>query len=636
MLVDSVTSALSLEWYYPCFFSLEGVSCETWEETYLNGGPASAVLPSATVFHRDAESSCVIYIQSIPMGDAPYYQGKVLCYLDEEELLSPFQSIRYDQGGMLCILDAAGELVMQDNPGGLDFSELDQSRCTGSQGSFLQSIGGETMLVSYLHSGEYGWTYLSVIPQSVILAPSSGARLFLFVMIIVSLAAGCLLAFYFAAKTAKPVISITNLLMRNNQLVSPSELPGGIERLLEKNKTLQQAVNQQMDDQRTALFYTLLSGGFHDEEEIRRSFADVQLPLDAPLYCVMLVTLLEWQIKKPPQAQACAYKKLLKEVLAARIPGVVGIGDLDLSTSVLLAAVDESRRVVFREELERSAHDIISQFSQAVQSDIQFSAYPVERLMEIPSAFSFLENWDPVPQEGNIVCWPAEDDPEGRHVFYYPLSLELRLIAAIQDSRPAMAEALLDLIAHYNKRVLASNGEYAMSFLQALYGTLMRLVNECSSHKQELLERSGSLFDAAAQSPPWELFQRLRECFLITADAYGAHEEARGDGQVRRILDYVNEHFTDPQLSLTSVAAAFHITEPYLSRIFKQGAGENFSKYVERLRAERARMLIREHKLPLSEIAQQVGYNSPQVFRRAYKRVFSVSPSEDSAPDDPN
>ena len=39
MLVDSVTSALSLEWYYPCFFSLEGVSCETWEETYLNGGP---------------------------------------------------------------------------------------------------------------------------------------------------------------------------------------------------------------------------------------------------------------------------------------------------------------------------------------------------------------------------------------------------------------------------------------------------------------------------------------------------------------------------------------------------------------------------------------------------------------------
>lgn len=127
------------------------------------------------------------------MGDAPYYQGKVLCYLDEEELLSPFQSIRYDQGGMLCILDAAGELVMQDNPGGLDFSELDQSRCTGSQGSFLQSIGGETMLVSYLHSGEYGWTYLSVIPQSVILAPSSGARLFLFVMIIVSLAAGCLL-----------------------------------------------------------------------------------------------------------------------------------------------------------------------------------------------------------------------------------------------------------------------------------------------------------------------------------------------------------------------------------------------------------------------------------------------------------
>ena len=69
------------------------------------------------------------------------------------------------------------------------------------------------------------------------------------------------------------------------------------------------------------------------------------------------------------------------------------------------------------------------------------------------------------------------------------------------------------------------------------------------------------------------------------------------------------------------------ITEVYLSKLFKEGTGQNFSKYVENLRLEQAKLLLSKGVL-VNEVAQQVGYNSPQVFRRAWKRHYGTTPTE--------
>lgn len=90
---------------------------------------------------------------------------------------------------------------------------------------------------------------------------------------------------------------------------------------------------------------------------------------------------------------------------------------------------------------------------------------------------------------------------------------------------------------------------------------------------------------------------------------------------VNRVKKYLQENYGDPQLSLTQVGDEFGITEGYLSRAFKQVTGENFSKYLEGIRMTRARELTGQNR-KVKEIAQMVGYNSPQVFRRAWKRYY--------------
>lgn len=96
-----------------------------------------------------------------------------------------------------------------------------------------------------------------------------------------------------------------------------------------------------------------------------------------------------------------------------------------------------------------------------------------------------------------------------------------------------------------------------------------------------------------------------------------------------KIKQFINANYKDPQLSLTSVGEEFCITEAYLSKLFKRAAGENFSKYIEGIRMKRAKELI-DQNLRITEVALLVGYNSPQVFRRAWKRYYGGAPSDNT------
>ena len=636
IVIDSGTSGLVTETYYNAAFQINGVPYEQWVRSLLESEHSDAYFPAITGKICDRDTQCVLYAQTIPSGNTTPYSGNAFIYLDESQLLSLFHSIQYTEGGMVCVLDRDDRVLFSDNPGELSLTDLNLNDLSGTQGSFRQEVHGQTMMVLYLNSG--GWTYLAVLPQEAVLAPSQGVLTFLVAMVIVSMLASGMLALYFAVKTSRPMSSITSLLMKSNQWPSPTELPGRIARLVESNEILRQTISLQMDDLRAASLYRLLCGVFHDEQEIREKFDEAQVSLNAALYCIVLVTISGWEMERPEPAQICAYKMLLNEVLSSQIHGVLGVCDLDLNRSVVLIGVGESQRESFQSQLEEEVSGISSQFSSAVEGRILFSACTAQSLIEIPSAFSYLQNWESVWGEEQELTWGSPEKKEKHQTFYYPLPVELRLIAAVQDGRNTMVEDTFELIYQQNRRCFASGGVQAVSLLQAIYGTLMRLVNECRNNKEELLHQCQMIGEMGRDVSPEERFLKTRECFIMATNSYSeGREESRTGSLAEKIKTYVEQHFTDPQISLASVAAEFHITEPYLSRVFKQSAGENFSKYVEKLRVTKAQELIRTGDMNLTRVAEQVGYNSSQVFRRAYKRVFGVSPSTDSgSPDEWN
>ena len=97
---------------------------------------------------------------------------------------------------------------------------------------------------------------------------------------------------------------------------------------------------------------------------------------------------------------------------------------------------------------------------------------------------------------------------------------------------------------------------------------------------------------------------------------------------VNRIKEYIQEVYVDSNLGLGMVASQFNISEGYISSLFKEQTGINFTEYVEDLRINRACDLLKDTSLNINDIGEQVGYNSVQSFRRAFKRIHGISPSE--------
>lgn len=96
---------------------------------------------------------------------------------------------------------------------------------------------------------------------------------------------------------------------------------------------------------------------------------------------------------------------------------------------------------------------------------------------------------------------------------------------------------------------------------------------------------------------------------------------------ISRAKDFIRDHQTE-DLTLGQVAKAVNTSPFYFCKIFKKAVGLNFTEYLSRLRVERAKNLLLNPNLRVSEIAYEVGFQSLTHFNRVFKRITGVAPTE--------
>jgi len=94
---------------------------------------------------------------------------------------------------------------------------------------------------------------------------------------------------------------------------------------------------------------------------------------------------------------------------------------------------------------------------------------------------------------------------------------------------------------------------------------------------------------------------------------------------LRKAENYILENFTR-KISLKEIASIAGLSPPYFSTIFKEEMGENLSKYLNRLRVEKASRLMLETDMSLSEIAACCCFEDQSWFSKIFKSYTGISP----------
>jgi AraC-like DNA-binding protein len=96
---------------------------------------------------------------------------------------------------------------------------------------------------------------------------------------------------------------------------------------------------------------------------------------------------------------------------------------------------------------------------------------------------------------------------------------------------------------------------------------------------------------------------------------------------ISKAKQFIHEHQSE-ELSLGQVAKAVNTSTFYFCKMFRKVTGVNFTDYVSRVRIEKAKSLLLNPNLRVSEIAYEVGFQSLTHFNRVFKRIMGESPTE--------
>lgn len=98
------------------------------------------------------------------------------------------------------------------------------------------------------------------------------------------------------------------------------------------------------------------------------------------------------------------------------------------------------------------------------------------------------------------------------------------------------------------------------------------------------------------------------------------------NAKIIHILDYINNHLSE-NLNIDILAEHFYISKYYMMRQFKQETGYTIGNYI----AQKRLLLAKEMLLsgaPAAQVCYDCGYHDYSTFQRAYRKLFSESPSQ--------
>lgn len=162
--------------------------------------------------------------------------------------------------------------------------------------------------------------------------------------------------------------------------------------------------------------------------------------------------------------------------------------------------------------------------------------------------------------------------------------------------------------------------ELCTGFIQSLCGTYKNLIDPTDDPVRFVrLWEYGSAKDYLEKISQWlTLF-----CGRVTQE-FADYENKQ---KIRQAVQYIQENFRKP-LNMAVVSNEVSMNYSLFSLLFKQYTGVNFVSYLQSLRIEEAKRLLKTTDWRVSEICHKVGFSDEKHFLKVFKSAAGVSPTE--------
>lgn len=230
--------------------------------------------------------------------------------------------------------------------------------------------------------------------------------------------------------------------------------------------------------------------------------------------------------------------------------------------------------------------------------------------------------------ESSQVIRISDMERRPRPALWSAVAWENELITKLKTGTPQeMDEWIARLFSAFREQVFPIDICYI--YLQRIVLTLMHTLYETDSRLTHGFSEADNPITRMYRFANLEEIETwMKELCVSATLAIRSTREDQNAVQVEKAIAYIKQHYSDPDLSLTTVCKQISMSVSYFSTLFKQYTGKTFVEYLTHERMEKAKELLKLTSLKQYEIAYAVGYADPHYFSGAFKKHTGDSPTE--------
>ena len=582
-----------------------------------------------------------VYIHPLSINRENRY-GMLLFLIEESSVRSIAQAALQHYDGFMYILNERNEQVFRLANGERDEAEtaISQRIMNGPTDKTVDTlpVKGRNYSIIRLQSGYNHWSYITVMPTDQFMGKVERSRLLFLYTIAAVFLIGLVMAFTLSLNNYRPLQRLITKLKTQYSIHDSARQTDEYEliyhavgEISREKEGLLHRLNAQGAALKEKHLLSLLYGRMNPEN-VEETFAHSNVVLDKPFFTVLMFLIDDSGKLKQTQTesmQLIVKYSLLKMIEDLSLESGAGYG-IELPDNrgfVLLLNLNEGfDHVRHPAELAAKAKELFRQYAGlsvtagigGIYGDI---GKTYQSFLEAGQAarYRFIQGGD------RVILYEDIQHHDQKGIFWHPLEQESEIVRAIKGGRSDEAETVIrDIIANIVQRQIPLRAAELICF--DIVNTILKTFIELEVQSSE--QSDGGLEDLLAAE--FETMEEM-ECMLIglcrhLCSYIGKATEGKQTGLTEKILAYITDHYCDHSLSLDNISSQFGLSPSYVTRLFKETSGQSLMRYIDAMRMNKAKELLRSSDAQLKDIIHEVGYIDATNFIRKFKKNEGLTP----------
>jgi two-component system response regulator YesN len=593
----------------------------------------------------------ITFMASLPVFE--YSPLGVIVFNVEESLLE--QAINNVSGktpALTLVLDAGGEMIC--GSGGMEFPQETFSppvlrkilkkhrKQLEKTGTIKQRIKGREYTISYIASTVNDWRYISLIPSRFVTRKIRYIGYVTLVVVGACLMLSMVLSYFLSRKLYHPIDDILNSIddisgknLRDEPGPPTDELQfidKMIRYLYSEKENLQNVFEKSLPMLKEKFLADIVEGKVN-RAELTEIGKRLDFNFDKELFQTVVGEIDEYQERKEILTDSVQLKliqmvnRMAAEILAGEALGYAfrrGNSQFCLIINLKYPAHEAGR-----------IYDLLTRIAGAC-----YRNYGLTLTLAVGNVYQNVDGCATSYQEAlaalkhklgkgpnSIIHYDEIRNTPGRS-FDYPIEMEKRISNMLKAGELDSVLGIFEELTTRNLSGKKNSPEMIENLFNALAGTIVRTVYDLHFTMEEVFGEAFNVYvDLGGRRTVAEKQQYLTELFTKLVTCIKEKRLAHNQKIYERILEYITRNYAS-DLCLDRVAEAVGLSSSYLSWIFKEISGANFVDFINKFRIEKAKELLTESGMNISDVAIRVGYSNSNTFIKVFKKYEGITPGQ--------